>query len=151
MPATRLLILGWELGDRVFGADVSSIIHIEPTLRSRGLPRPTPGIEALCVHSGRILPVIDLSRILLGETSSRRENGTVHLIMQSTLTPFAARVDRVQRIFPLDTDALELPPHDVDHPAAEFCQGKVTMDEQELWLVDIRRVLRRIGLTRTRA
>ena len=149
MPAP-LVILEWILGGRTFGTDVASVVHIEPSLLTRPIPNPAQGVESLCVHQGVILPVLHLPTILSDEPDHQWPDGSVHLVMQASDTRFVLRVDRVLRIFRTDTDALELLPHDEADLAARLCRSAINAGDTHMWLVDLRRMLKSVGLTKSR-
>ena len=152
MPGVPMLVLGWRLADRLFGLDVRNVVHIEERLATCHLPHPRAGITALTFYQDRVVPVLDLAHILLGETDHQWSNETKHLILRRDVTAssaasrplWAGKVDTVVRIFTLNTEDLTAWTEPPDHPAVRYVRAVVEGEEGSLWLIDLRRVLRQV-------
>ncbi len=142
MAGSALLILGWRLGDKLFGTEVTNVVHIEEDLRTHRIPRPAPGVAGLAHYQDHVLPVMDLAYVLLGESDHRWMGSTKHLIFQSNTRFLAARVDSVVQIHPVATDELETWQTPPEHPAARFVRAVLPLGDTTLWLVDVRRLIR---------
>ena len=142
MPGASVLVLGWRLGDQIFGTQVHSLAHIEQSPHLCRLPRPSPGVGGLAYYRRQLIPVLDLAYLLLGETGRASRAGPMYLVFQGDDGMYAGRVDSVLRMFLADTENLTTWPSPPDHPAAQFVCALLPMEEDTLWLVDIRRVVR---------
>jgi chemotaxis signal transduction protein len=145
-----MLVLGWRLAGRLFGLDVRNVVRIEERLRVAGLPRPVPGITAVTFLQERIVPVLDLARVMLDHADHRWLDDAKYLILQpgpSAGWPnslFAAKVDAVVRMFTVNADDLRTWTDPPDHPAIPFVRAFVEREEGTLWLVDVHRIIRHV-------
>ena len=145
--ATPLLLLGWKLGGQTFGVDVSKVYHIEPVLTTRAVPRPAGGVDGVTFYQGKAMPVLNMARILLGDDGHEWPPGAVYMVMQDGRHIYSVHVDGVMRIFPATTDDLRLPLRSDGTPGMRFVKALAQVsDEDELSVVDFRRVVRAVGL-----
>lgn len=149
MRGEPMLILGWRLGGQAFGLDVRTVIRIEEAIGVRTIPRPSRHVAGLTYYQGRIVPVINLATLLLDESDHVWPSTPVHLIMQSGAAMLAARVDSVIRMFRANTQDLVMWSEPPDHPAAPLVRALLPTEEATVWVMDIRRIARRLGLNET--
>jgi chemotaxis signal transduction protein len=143
MTTSRLLILGWKVGDTLFGTEVGHVVHIVDDFQIQPVPRPAPGVLGLTQYDGTILPVLDLAQVLMGESGHQWESTTKYVVFNTESRFLAGRVDSVVRIFSTTTDDLVTWGEPPDHPAARYIRAQLYADGQTLWLVDLRRMARR--------
>ena len=66
-----MLNLTFAVGDEQYAIDSSQVIEVVPWVRLKNLPNSPESVSGLLNYRGKIVPVLDLSHIMLGRFSIR--------------------------------------------------------------------------------
>lgn len=95
-----MLFLVFEAGPHRFALAASRVAEVVPRVKLRPLPGAPPHVAGLLNHAGRLVPVVDLERLVAGEVSPDRLSSRIILVdrpMNGTrLGLIAAHVDRLR-------------------------------------------------------
>jgi chemotaxis-related protein WspB len=67
-----MLHLRFRIGGESYALPASRIAEVIPLVGVRPLPRTLPGVAGVMDYHGRMVPVIDLSELLIGRPAARR-------------------------------------------------------------------------------
>lgn len=132
----------FQLGQELYGADISAVLEVSPLQRVTRVPRTPPYIEGVTNLRGRVVPVVDLRRRLglpvTAATKSTRiavaelEGGQVGMI-----------VDAVLEVLRVPANAIEPPTQLLSKIESEYVQGVAKVEGKLIVLLDLARVLQR--------
>lgn len=126
-----MLFLQFELGRDRYLLDVARIVEVLPMVDIRALPQAPAGVAGICNYRGAPLPVIDLSRLMLGVPA--RASMSTRIVVVDYPNSHGEFVHRLGMIAERATQTLRLPADafqdtGVDNPASPYL-GPVATDE----------------------
>lgn len=137
---TQLVV--FQLGNELYGADISVVREVSPLQRVTRVPRTPKYIEGVTNLRGRVIPVVDLRRRLAlpvsAATKSTRiavaelEGGQVGMI-----------VDAVLEVLRVPQSAIEPPAQLLSKVDSEYVHGVAKVNGRLIVLLDLARVLQR--------
>ncbi len=127
-------ILGFKLGDRVFGAEISQVDTVVRMVFISPVPMAPQFVDGIVNVRGNVVPVISLAR-LFGLQHGRPLLARRVLVGRSGEEQIAIVVDSVSEI--MDIDQAEVTPPSPSMPMASVCAGvaKLRQAEGELMMI----------------
>jgi chemotaxis-related protein WspB len=80
-----MLLLVFRAGEALYAIDASKVVEVTPRVELRVIPQAPAFLSGLLGYRGRIVPVIDFSRLIGGSTSPSRLS--TRIILASWTTP----------------------------------------------------------------
>ncbi len=75
-----MLFLLFQLGQDRYVLDASQIAEVVPLLSITPIPQAPPGVAGICNYHGLLVPVIDISALLLSQPAQRRLSTRILLV-----------------------------------------------------------------------
>jgi len=119
-----VLYVTFYLGHVRYALDTRHVVEILPLLELKRLPGAVAGIAGLCIYRGNVLPVIDLSALIVGNPAERRLSTRLLVVRHAAETSEQGAVgDRLLGLLAENAlDTLRLAPED-------FVESGVRNDE----------------------
>ncbi len=135
--------LTFQLGDEVFGIDVSHVREILEFTRVTRVPGMPDYMRGVINLRGNVVPVLDMG-LKFGLSATEKTVNTCVVVMEVLFedenTVIGALVDSVQEVFELEPQQIEAPPRIGAQLDTEFIKGMGKKDEQFVILLDADRV-----------
>ncbi len=135
--------LTFQLGDEVFGLDVSNVREILEFTTVTKVPR-TPGFMRGVINlRGSVVPVLDM-RLKFGLTITEKTVNTCVVVVEVDLdgerTVIGALVDSVQEVFEMEPGQIEPAPRIGVRLDTDFIKGMGKKDDRFIIILDIDKV-----------
>ena len=135
--------LTFQLGDEVFGLDVSNVREILEFTTVTKVPK-TPGFMRGVINlRGSVVPVLDM-RLKFGLTITEKTVNTCVVVVEVDLdgerTVIGALVDSVQEVFELEPGQIEPAPKIGVRLDTDFIKGMGKKDDRFIIILDIDKV-----------
>lgn len=137
---TQLVV--FQLGQELYGADISVVREVSPLQRVTRVPRTPKYIEGVTNLRGRVIPVVDLRR-RLGLPVSAATKSTRIAVAELEGGQVGMIVDAVLEVLRVPASRIEPPSQLLSKVDAEYVQGVAKMDGRLIILLDLARVLQR--------
>jgi purine-binding chemotaxis protein CheW len=135
--------LTFQLGDEVFGIDVSHVREILEFTTVTKVPKTPDYMKGVINLRGSVVPVLDM-RLKFGLTETEKTVNTCIIVVEVSFegehTVIGALVDSVQEVFELDPDQIEPAPKIGMQLKTEFIKGMGKRDERFIIILDVDRV-----------
>jgi chemotaxis-related protein WspB len=94
-----MLLLTFRIGNERYALDTTQIIEVLPLINITPVPQAPAGVAGLIVYHGKLVPVIDLSELALGEAASSHVSTRLILVRygEELLALIAERATDVMR------------------------------------------------------
>jgi chemotaxis signal transduction protein len=135
-------VLVFRLGEELCALEVAHIQEILESPRYHYIPLAPAAFPGAINFHGSILPVLDLG-VCLGFAGDQ-QNGRI-IVLAASLCPLALAVTAIQRIVPLDADAL-LPSRE-EGRLAGCSRAAFSLDGEMINLLDAARLLASLEMT----
>jgi purine-binding chemotaxis protein CheW len=136
------LVLVFRLGEALYALEVAHIQEVIESPRYHYIPLAPAAYPGAINFHGSILPVLDLGAFL--GFSGDRLHGRI-IVLASSLCPLALAVTAIQRIVPLDADALL--PCQEDGRLAGCSRAVFSLDGEMINLLDAAQLLTSLETT----
>ncbi len=135
--------LTFQLGDEVFGLDVSNVREILEFNRVTKIPRTPDYMRGVINLRGSVVPVLDM-RLKFGLTMTERTVNTCTIVVEVSFEGekviMGALVDSVQEVFELEPEQIQPAPRIGTHLRTDFIKGMGKRDDHFIMLLDIDKV-----------
>jgi purine-binding chemotaxis protein CheW len=135
--------LTFQLGDEVFGLDVSHIREILEFTTVTKVPKTPEYMRGVINLRGSVVPVLDM-RLKFGLTQTEKTVDTCIVVVEVSFegehTIIGALVDSVQEVLELEPDQIEPAPRIGIQLKTEFIKGMGKRDDRFIILLDIDKV-----------
>lgn len=74
-----MMLLIFHAANNRYGLDAAQVVEIVPALAPRSVPHAPPEVAGLMDYRGKVVPVLDLSRLLTGASATQRLNTRIIL------------------------------------------------------------------------
>jgi len=138
-----MLVLQFRVGGDYFGLEGKTIIEVAPLVTLRKVPHAADYVAGLFNYRGRLVPVIDLS-VLMIAVPSRPLMSTRIILVSYDVTPVASRVlgliaEGATEV--ISCDEARMQSSGIAIEAAPYL-GKIWVNEKKsLQLIDLRKIL----------
>jgi purine-binding chemotaxis protein CheW len=136
------LVLVFRLGEELCALEVAHIQEVLESPRYHYIPLAPANFPGAINFHGSILPVLDLGACL--GLPGDQQNGRI-IVLAASLCPLALAVTAIQRIVPLDADALLPSPQ--DGRLAGCSRAAFSLDGEIINLLDAARLLASLEMT----
>jgi chemotaxis-related protein WspB len=138
-----MLHLRFRIGAESYALPAFRIAEVLPLVEVRPLPRAAPGVAGIMDYHGRLLPVIDLSELLIGRPATRRLSTRIVVVHYGDGVESAELlgliVERATRAEP--HDAADFAHTGVASPQAPYLGGVTVHAAGMVQLIDVNRLL----------
>jgi purine-binding chemotaxis protein CheW len=135
--------LTFQLGEEVFGLDVSHVREILEFTTVTKVPRTPDYMRGVINLRGSVVPVLDM-RLKFGLTQTEKTVNTCIIVVEVSFedehTIIGALVDSVQEVFELEPDQIEPAPKIGTQLKTEFIKGMGKKDDHFIILLNIDKV-----------
>jgi purine-binding chemotaxis protein CheW len=135
--------LTFQLGDEVFGLDVSHVREILEFTTVTRVPRTPDYMRGVINLRGSVVPVLDM-RLKFGLTRTEKSVNTCVVVVEVSFERenmvIGALVDSVQEVFELEADQIEPAPKIGIQLRTEFIKGMGKREEAFIIILDIDKV-----------
>jgi purine-binding chemotaxis protein CheW len=135
--------LTFQLGEEVFGLDVSHVREILEFTTVTKVPRTPEYMRGVINLRGSVVPVVDM-RLKFGLEQTEKTVNTCIVVMEVSFdaetTVVGALVDSVQEVFELEPNEIEPAPRIGTQVRTEFIKGMGKKDGRFIILLDVGRV-----------
>jgi purine-binding chemotaxis protein CheW len=142
--------LTFQVGEEVFGLDVSNVREILEFTTVTKVPRTPDHMRGVINLRGSVVPVIDM-RVKFGLSEIEKTVDTcivvVEVSYEGETTIIGALVDSVQEVFELEPVQIESAPRIGDQLKTEFIKGMGKKDEGFIIILDTDRIFSSEELT----
>ncbi len=146
--------LTFQLGDEVFGIDVSHVREILEFTRVTRVPGMPDYMRGVINLRGNVVPVLDMG-LKFGLSATEKTVNTCVVVMEVLFedenTVIGALVDSVQEVFELEPEQIEAPPRIGAHLDTEFIKGMGKREDRFVMLLDIDKLFSTDELALTKA
>jgi chemotaxis-related protein WspB len=138
-----MLVLQFRVGGDYFGLEGKTIIEVAPLVTLRKIPHAAYYIAGLFNYRGHLVPVIDLSALMVA-VPSRLLMSTRIVLVHYEVSPIVSRVlgliaEGATEV--ISCDEFRMQPPGIAIEAAPYL-GKIWVDEKKsLQLIDLRKIL----------
>lgn len=142
-------ILVFEVGDGVFGVDIANVIEITTATEVTPVPASPDVVDGVCSSRGTIITVIDLFKVLHKEHEQTEHSMFVTCNYAGVTAAF--RTGTVRGIQRTEEDSVIPPPAMLNGESSSdsLLKGVVPTETENILMLDLARVLDRLGLTDT--
>lgn len=137
--AAELRLISFRIGPETFVLDIMAVRQIIPYEGSTSLPTAPAFVEGIIVLRNEVIPIVDLRKRLYPDLPEHAE--PLVLIAHSRTGVIGLKVDSVNRIVTVTSDALLSPPPLVHGIRGELLIAIVPHEEEIYLLIDIENVL----------
>jgi purine-binding chemotaxis protein CheW len=127
----------FSLGDCQYGIDMGRVQEIISVPQVRRLPWQVPGVLGTVRVGAKVIPLIDLRHRLERESSQPDEQSRV-MVVRVGAADAGLLVDRVEDVMRLPQGAVSARG---DHGDTEYVQGVASVEDHDVVLLDLDRVL----------
>ncbi|MCX5810782.1 MAG: chemotaxis protein CheW [Proteobacteria bacterium] len=142
--------LTFQLGEEVFGVDVTHVREILEFTTVTKVPRTPEFMRGVINLRGSVVPVLDM-RLKFGMTRTDKTVDTCIIVVEVSYegetTILGALVDSVQEVFELEPDQIEPAPRIGIQLKTEFIRGMGKRDDRFIIILDIDKVFSSEELT----
>ncbi|MCX5814808.1 MAG: chemotaxis protein CheW [Proteobacteria bacterium] len=142
--------LTFQLGEEVFGVDVTHVREILEFTTVTKVPRTPEFMRGVINLRGSVVPVLDM-RLKFGMTRTDKTVDTCIIVVEVSFeeetTIIGALVDSVQEVFELEPDQIEPAPKIGIQLKTEFIRGMGKRDDHFIIILDINKVFSSEELT----
>ena len=142
--------LTFQLGEEVFGVDVTHVREILEFTTVTKVPRTPEFMRGVINLRGSVVPVLDM-RLKFGMTRTEKTVDTCIIVVEVSFeeetTIIGALVDSVQEVFELEPDQIEPAPKIGIQLKTEFIRGMGKRDDHFIIILDINKVFSSEELT----
>jgi purine-binding chemotaxis protein CheW len=135
--------LTFQLGEEVFGLDVSHVREILEFTSVTKVPRTPEYMRGVINLRGSVVPVVDM-RLKFGLSLTEKTVNTCVVVMEVFFEDekviMGALVDSVQEVFELEPEHIEPAPRIGTHLRTEFIKGMGKREDQFVILLDIDKI-----------
>ena len=135
--------LTFQLGEEIFGLDVSHVREILEFTSVTKVPRTPEYMSGVINLRGSVVPVLDM-RLKFGLTKTEKTVNTCIIVVEASFeeetTIIGALVDSVQEVSDLEPDQIEPAPRIGTKLKTEFIKGMGKRDDHFMILLDIDKV-----------
>jgi purine-binding chemotaxis protein CheW len=135
--------LTFQLGDEVFGLDVSNVREILEFTTVTKVPKTPEFMRGVINLRGSVVPVLDM-RLKFGLTITEKTVNTCVVVVEVDLdgerTVIGALVDSVQEVFELEPGQIEPAPKIGVRLDTDFIKGMGKKDDRFIIILDINKV-----------
>jgi len=138
-----MLVLQFRIGGNYFGLEAKTIIEVAPLVTLRNIPHAADYIAGLFNYRGRLVPVIDLSFLLIA-VPSRPLMSTRIVLVHYDVSPIVSRVlgliaEGATEVISCDDSRMQSP--EIVIEAAPYL-GKIWVaGKKSLQLIDLHKIL----------
>ncbi len=139
-PATPELMIRFSVNGIIFAVTADQMIEIEAVPPLTFVPRVAPAVCGLANLRGDVIVVLDLARHLDAENPTTGDQTRRRMIVVRNAClghPGGVIVDRVFGISPFDRQRMNPPASTLPKPVTPFVIGTVSVDEQEIAVIDL--------------
>lgn len=137
------VLLAVRIGAEWFALPAEQVLHVGAAVPVHRVPhRARPGFRGLANVDGRIVPVVDLGRLLGIEPSSERDAGSARVVLfGDTDAPWACMVDAAPGMASVTDSDAEAPPLTVSEAPDSITAGLVQTEWGRASRVDVARLM----------
>jgi len=137
------ILLAVRIGAEWFALPAENVIHVGPAVAVHRVPhRSRPGFRGLANVDGRIVPVVDLGRMLGIDAASDRDAGSARVVLFGDAdAPWACMVDAAPGMAAVPAGEDEAPPITVSEAPDSITVGLVQTEWGRASRVDVGRLM----------
>ena len=130
----------FTLANEVYGVDIGKVSGIERMQKITRVPKTPDFVEGVINLRGRVIPVVDLRRIFLLETTEETKDTRI-VVVDISGQPIGCLVDAVTEVLRIPSDAVEPPSSLLTSTNSDHLVGIAKLEGRMIILLDIDNVL----------
>lgn len=144
MATTEILV--FEVNGSVCGVNIANVVEITTATAVTTIPATPDEFEGVCSSRGTIIPVLNLYKILHKE--QRNDTKTMFVTCSYDNVTVAFRTGKVYGIRREESDSIIAPPKMLygSNNSTTLLVGVVPTEQLNILLLDLKRVLQKLGL-----
>ncbi len=135
-----LQLVSFKIGSEEFGVDILNVQEINRMVKITQVPNSPDYVEGIINLRGRILPVIDLRKIL-GLPKKEHDNETRIIVVDLDGKTVGFLVDSVNEVLRIPADITEAPPEIVVGINSKYLMAVGKLEDRIIMLLDLNKVL----------
>lgn len=133
-------LVGFKVGNEFFGAPIEKVKEIVRVPEVTPVPDTPDFLKGVINLRGRLIPVVDISRLIKVESEGRRQSNRV-LVLELNGGVIGVVVDSASEILKISEDSIERRPGLVSSVGAAYVTGIGRLKDRLIVLLDLTRLL----------
>lgn len=144
MPAVEQMVkekqvVIFNLGNQIYGVDIKNVVEIIRHEAITTVPGNADFIEGIIKLRGRIIPLVDLSKQLIGSACQFMDSARI-IVAEAGSVKIGMIVDSVSEVLRFSTEQIE-PTPDILLSKTFYLEGVVLIDDRLVILLDLDRLI----------